>query len=495
MAGTSLGRQLKAREIAHLVRGGELTAVQVLEEHYRRIDAAEPRIRAFLDLSRARAHADAERIDRQRRDGQARGRLLGVPIAIKDNICSMGELTTCASRILEGFRSTYDATVVSRIKAEGGVIVGKTNMDEFAMGSSTENSARQQTCNPWDLSRIPGGSSGGSAAAVAARVVPLALGSDTGGSIRQPAALTGTVGFKPTYGRVSRYGLVAFASSLDQIGPIAADVEDAALLFEVLAGADDRDSTCLPEPAPDVGSALKRPLRGMRIGRAREYLSAGIHPQIAQATEAALQALATEGAQIVDVSLPNTGAAIPAYYLVATSEASSNLARFDGVRYGPRAETPDLLGLYESTRHDGFGPEVRRRIMMGTYSLSAGYYDAYYAKALKVRRLIQNDFKSNFERVDALLVPTSPVCAFKLGEKLDPLQMYLCDIFTAPANLAGIPGASVPFALSSERLPIGLQVLCPALHDARTLQVAWALEQVAPARHEICPVAQELLPD
>jgi aspartyl-tRNA(Asn)/glutamyl-tRNA(Gln) amidotransferase subunit A len=329
---------------------------------------------------------------------------------------------------------------------------------------------------------------------VAARVVTLALGSDTGGSIRQPAALTGIVGFKPTYGRVSRYGLVAFASSLDQIGPMAADVEDAALLYGVIGGHDARDSTSLPAALPDPLATLRKPIAGLRIGRAKEYLSEGIHPEIAAATQAALDALAAQGAKIVDVSLPHTDAAIPAYYLVATSEASANLARFDGVRYGPRAKANDLLGLYEITRHDGFGPEVRRRIMMGTYSLSAGYYDAYYLKALKVRRLIRQDFDRAFEKVDALLVPTSPITAFKLGEKVDdPLQMYLCDIFTAPTNLAGIPGISLPFSLSKDRLPIGLQVLCPALEDARTLQIAFALEQVAPAREQLSPIARELV--
>jgi aspartyl-tRNA(Asn)/glutamyl-tRNA(Gln) amidotransferase subunit A len=406
----------------------------------------------------------------------------GIPIAIKDIINVMGQPCTCASKILNGYRAPYDATVIQKLRAAGAIPFGKTNLDEFAMGSSTENSAVKSTRNPWDLSRVPGGSSGGSAAAVAADEAFGGLGSDTGGSIRQPAALCGVVGLKPTYGRVSRFGLVAFASSLDQIGPVTKTVRDAALIMNAIAGYDPQDSTSLNEPVPDYVANLGNDLRGIRLGVPKEYMIEGIDPQVRGAIDAAVKQLSSLGAEIVEVSLPGTGYAVAVYYIIATAEASANLARFDGVRYGYRAENPkDVLDLYGRTREEGFGPEVKRRIILGTYVLSSGYYDAYYLRALKVRELIRRDFTRVFENVDALISPTSPVAAFKLGERVaDPLQMYLADIFTIAANLAGICGISIPcgFAeLDGHRLPIGLQLLGKPLDEARILQIAHAYEQ------------------
>jgi aspartyl-tRNA(Asn)/glutamyl-tRNA(Gln) amidotransferase subunit A len=394
----------------------------------------------------------------------------------------MGQPCTCGSKILNGYRATYDATVIQKLRAAGAIPFGKTNLDEFAMGSSTENSAIKLTRNPWDLSRVPGGSSGGSAAAVAADVAFGALGSDTGGSIRQPAALSGVVGFKPTYGRVSRFGLVAFASSLDQIGPLTKTVCDSALIMSAIAGHDPQDSTSLNEPVPDYVAKLGNDLRGVRLGLPKEYMTEGIDSQVKAAINAAVEQMNSLGAEIVEVSLPHTDYAVAVYYILATAEASANLARFDGVRYGYRAENPkDILDLYGRTREEGFGPEVKRRVVLGTYVLSSGYYDAYYLRAQKVRELIRQDFAKAFENIDALISPTSPVPAFKLGERTaDPLQMYLADIFTIAANLAGICGISLPcgFAeVDGHRLPIGLQLLGKPLDEARIFQIAHAYEQ------------------
>ncbi|HEC36451.1 MAG TPA: Asp-tRNA(Asn)/Glu-tRNA(Gln) amidotransferase subunit GatA, partial [Anaerolineae bacterium] len=404
--------------------------------------------------------------------------LQGIPLAVKDVLCTAGVPTTCGSRILEDFVPPYDATAVARLKAARAVLLGKTNTDEFAMGSSTENSAFFPTRNPWDLSRVPGGSSGGSAAAVAAGECLGALGTDTGGSVRQPAAFCGVVGLKPTYGRVSRYGLVAFASSLDQVGVLAKDVTDTAILLGVIAGHDPLDSTSVDASVPDYTAALTGDIRGVRIGVPREYFIPGMQPEVEAAVRAALDQLADLGAEVIEVSLPHTDYALPAYYLIAPAEASANLARYDGVRYGLRVEQPTLEATYEATRGQGFGPEVKRRIMLGTYALSAGYYDAYYLKAQKVRTLIKQDFDRAFERVDVIVAPTTPTTAFRLGEKVDdPIQMYLSDVFTLAANLAGICGVSLPCGFDGEGLPIGMQVMGPAFGEETILRVAHAYEQ------------------
>ena len=409
--------------------------------------------------------------------GRDPGPLAGVPIALKDNMCTRGVETTCSSRILEGWKPPYDATVVSRLAAMGAVSVGKTNLDEFAMGSSTENSAFGVTLNPRDTSRVAGGSSGGSAAAVAAGFAPVSLGSDTGGSIRQPAALCGVVGVKPTYGTVSRYGLVAFASSLDQIGPFATDVRDAALVLEAISGHDPMDSTSIPRDRLDVMSVLQHDVTGMRIGRITD-MPEGADADVLERLEIAFDSLRAAGATIVDVQLPSLKYGLTAYYLIAPAEASSNLARYDGVRYGMRVESPDTNSMYMATRAAGFGDEVKRRIMLGTYALSAGYFDAYYGKALKVRRLISDDFARAYEKADVLLTPTSPIPAFKVGEKADdPLSMYLCDVYTIPTNLAGHPAMSVPFGDSRDGLPIGVQVLAPTLGEQAMFKVAASLER------------------
>jgi aspartyl-tRNA(Asn)/glutamyl-tRNA(Gln) amidotransferase subunit A len=404
--------------------------------------------------------------------------LAGVPVAIKDNMCVQGTRTTCASKILENFMANYDATAIAKLRAAGAILFGKTNLDEFAMGSSTENSAYFTTKNPWDPSRIPGGSSGGSAAAVAARLTPLSLGSDTGGSIRQPAALCGIVGMKPTYGRVSRFGLVAFASSLDQIGPFAWNTQDAALLLQVISGYDPKDSTSVDLPVPDYLKEVNAPLKGVRVGLPKEYFIAGTDPDVDRSVKDAVKVFRSLGAEVVDVSLPHTDAGLSVYYVLAPSEASSNLARFDGVRYGHRsARATNLLEQYELSRDEGFGPEVKRRIMLGTYALSSGYYDAYYLKAQKVRTLIKQDFDRAFENVDLLLTPTAPTPAFKAGEKSDdPLKMYLSDVFTISCNLAGGPGLSLPCGFSSEGLPLGLQILGRPFEDERVLAAAHAYE-------------------
>jgi aspartyl-tRNA(Asn)/glutamyl-tRNA(Gln) amidotransferase subunit A len=466
---------LNIADLQALLRKREVSPRNVLDLLRARIEELEPKIDAYLSIDFEAAAKEAEKADVDLPLG-------GVPIAIKDIINVAGQPCTCASKILRNYRAPYDATVIRKLRVAGAIPFGKTNMDEFAMGSSTENSSVKLTHNPWDLSRVPGGSSGGSAAAVAADGAFGGLGTDTGGSIRQPAALSGVVGVKPSYGRVSRFGVVAFASSLDQVGPLTKTVRDSALIMNAIAGHDSYDSTSLNEPVPDYTAALGRDLKGIRLGLPKEYMIEGIDPQVKAAIDAAVKQLQSLGAEIVDVSLPHTDYAIAAYYIIATAEASANLARFDGVRYGHRAENPkDLLDHYGRTREEGFGAEVKRRIILGTYVLSSGYYDAYYLRAQKVRQLIRQDFVQAFEKVDALVSPTSPVPAFKLGERTaDPLQMYLADIFTNAANLAGICGISLPCGFAQadgHRLPIGLQLLGKALDEARILQIAHAYEQ------------------
>ncbi len=462
-------------EVQGLLRRREISPTEVLQALEERINAVDPKIGAYLKHDLAPALAEAEKADVSLPLG-------GIPIAIKDLINVQGQQCTCGSKILRGYRAPYSATAIEKLRTHGAIPFGRMNMDEFAMGSSTENSSAWVTRNPWDLSRVPGGSSGGSAAAIAADIAFGALGTDTGGSIRQPAALSGIVGFKPSYGRVSRFGLVAFASSLDQIGPLTKTVQDSALLMNAIAGHDARDSTSLDAPVPDYAQNLGRDLKGIRIGLPKEYMIEGVDPVVKSAVMAAVKQLASLGAEIIEVSLPHTDYAISVYYILATAEASANLARFDGVRYGHRAENvSNLLDHYARTRAEGFGPEVKRRIILGTYVLSSGYYDAYYLRAQKVRELIRRDFAAAFEKVDALISPTSPVPAFKLGERTaDPLQMYLADIFTIAANLAGICGISVPcgFAkMEGYRLPIGLQLLGKPLDEARIFQMAHAYEQ------------------
>jgi aspartyl-tRNA(Asn)/glutamyl-tRNA(Gln) amidotransferase subunit A len=473
---------MTALEIARAVRAGERSAVDVVEEYLGRIDEREGDVHAFNLVHADRARAAAQAVDDAVKAGKDPGPLAGVPIALKDNLCTRGIETTCSSRILEGWRPPYDATVVERVTSAGAISVGKTNLDEFAMGSSTENSAFGATRNPHDLARVPGGSSGGSAAAVAAGFAPLSLGSDTGGSIRQPAALCGVVGVKPTYGLVSRYGLVAFASSLDQIGPFASSVADAALLLEVIAGHDPMDSTSLEEPAPAVTQVLDAGVDGLRIGVLHELLDAeGIAPDVRRRTEEAAEALASAGAKVEEASVPAATYGLSAYYLIAPAEASSNLARYDGVRYGLRVDAASTGEMNTATRTAGFGAEVKRRIMLGTYALSAGYYDAYYGKAQQVRTLIIRDFRAAYEAFDLLLSPTSPTTAFELGAKIDdPLTMYLNDVCTIPSNLAGDPAISVPFGTGDDGLPIGVQLLAPALGEMTMFRAAAVLEEAAP---------------
>jgi aspartyl-tRNA(Asn)/glutamyl-tRNA(Gln) amidotransferase subunit A len=466
---------LNIADLQGLLRARKVSPREVLEALQTRIADVEPKIDAYLSRDFDAALKEAEKVNVDLPLG-------GVPIAIKDIINVAGQPCTCASKILANYRAMYDATVIRKLRAAGAIPFGKMNMDEFAMGSSTENSSVKPTRNPWDLSRVPGGSSGGSAAAVVADAAFGALGTDTGGSIRQPAALSGLVGLKPTYGRVSRFGVTAFASSLDQVGPLTKTVRDAAFIMRAIAGHDPLDSTSLNEPVPDYVAELKGDLRGVKLGLPKEYMIEGIDPQVKSAIDVAIKQLQSLGAEIVDVSLPHTDYGIAVYYFLATAEASANLARFDGVRYGYRAENPkDLLDHYGRTREEGFGAEVKRRIILGTYVLSSGYYDAYYIRAQKVRELIRQDFAKAFEKVDAIVSPTSPVPAFKLGERTaDPLQMYLADIFTNTGNLAGICGISVPcgFAkIDNVQLPIGLQLLGKALDEARIFQIAYAYEQ------------------
>ncbi len=470
-----------AAAVAKAVRAGDVTAVEVIEEALARLDATEGDLHCFQTVLGDKARREAARVDEAVGEGRDPGPLAGVPIALKDNLCTHGIETTCSSRILEGWRPPYDATVVERLRGAGAVAVGKTNLDEFAMGSSTENSAFGPTHNPWDLSRVPGGSSGGSAAAVAAGVVPLAFGSDTGGSIRQPASLCGVVGIKPTYGVVSRYGLIAFASSLDQIGPFAPTVADAALALEVIGGGDPRDSTCLARPAPRLIEVLGRGVEGLRVGVLEDFVD-DVSASCRRAANDAADALAAAGAKVDAVSVPEARLGLPAYYVIAPAEASSNLARYDGVRYGLRVEGPDVEAMNARTRAAGFGREVRRRIMIGTYALSAGYYDAYYGQAQRVRTLVTRAFDAAYERFDVLLSPTTPSEAFELGAKTaNPIEMYLSDLCTVSSNLTGQPAISVPYALGDEGLPVGVQVMAPALGEALMVQVAAVLEQAAPA--------------
>ena len=467
-----------AVEIAAGVRAGTHTARQVVEEHLATIGARDPELHAFNLVMADEARAGADAIDLAVAQGKDPGPLAGVPVALKDNMCTRGVPTTCSSRILEGWRPPYNATVVDRIAAAGGIFVGKTNLDEFAMGSSTENSAFGPTRNPRDPTRVPGGSSGGSAAAVAAGFAPLAIGSDTGGSIRQPASLCGVVGMKPTYGVVSRYGLVALASSLDQIGPFSATVEDAATLLEVIAGHDPRDSTSLDRPAPSVVAEVNKGVEGLRVGVVRELLD-GVAPDVAARVHEAVDALTGAGAKVDEASVPAAVYGLTAYYLIQPAEASSNLARYDGVRYGLRVDGADTLSMYTATRAAGFGAEVKRRIMLGTYALSAGYYDAYYGQALRTRTLIVRDFDAAYEKFDVLLSPTSPTTAFEFGAKADPLTMYLSDVCTIPSNLTGHPAISVPFGTGSDGLPVGVQVMAPALGEPVLFRAAAAVERAA----------------
>jgi aspartyl-tRNA(Asn)/glutamyl-tRNA(Gln) amidotransferase subunit A len=471
---TAAGTTPSATDIRERIVRGDLTAEAACEQALARISAVDAELHAFQHVDADRALTRARALDRQ---PDRTGRLHGVPVAIKDNLSVTGVPTTAGSRVLEGYRPAFDATVVERLERAGAIIVGKTVCDEFAMGSSTENSAYGPSRNPWDVGRTPGGSSGGSAVAVAASMTPLALGSDTGGSIRQPAALCGVVGVKPTYGRVSRYGLIAFASSLDQIGPCSRTVADAACCLEVISGADPCDSTAAPMEPPDFGPALTGDVAGTRIGVPRHLLEAGVDAGVMTAFEESLRTLERLGAEVRTIELPHSRYAIPVYYLVATAEASSNLARYDGVRYGVRTPAPTLDDMYDQTRSAGFGPEVKRRIMLGTYVLSAGYYDAYYLKAQQVRTLIRQDFDRAFGEVDTVALPTSPTEAFPLGERVaDPLQMYLADAFTVSAPLAGLPALSVPCGFTERTLPVGLQLVGKAWDEATLFRVAQAYE-------------------
>lgn len=458
-------------------------AVQACLDRVERVDG---RVNAFLSYDAEDALSQADEADKKLANGDAPGPLTGIPVAIKDIIAVKGQPLTCGSRMLSSFKCPYNAAVIERLKAAGAVVFGRLNMDEFAMGSSTEHSSVKRTQNPWDLSRIPGGSSGGSAASVIADESIASLGSDTGGSIRQPAALCGCVGLKPTYGRVSRYGLVAFASSLDQIGPLTKNVHDAAALLEAISGPDDRDSTCVPREVPGYTKQLTGDIKGLKIGLPKEYMVEGLDSEVRDAVEAAIKQLESLGAEIVEISLPHTEYAIATYYIVATAEASANLARYDGIRYGLREPGSNPIELYEKTRGSGFGPEVKRRVILGTYVLSSGYYDAYYLRAQKVRTLIRRDFTEAFKKVDSIVTPTTPTPAFKAGEKSDdPLQMYLSDIFTSSCNLAGICGISLPCGFTgSPKLPIGLQFLGDAFGEETLLKIAHAYEQSTPWHRE-----------
>jgi aspartyl-tRNA(Asn)/glutamyl-tRNA(Gln) amidotransferase subunit A len=483
---------LSAKELCDGIAAGEISSVEATKDVFQRIDKLEPVIGAYISTYRDEALETATDVDQRIMAGEPVGELAGVPVAIKDNMCTTFGATTCASRILENFHAPYNATVVEKLLAADAVIVGKANMDEFAMGSSTENSGLKRTVNPWDSFRVPGGSSGGSAAAVAGRLCFAALGSDTGGSIRQPASFCGVVGLKPTYGRVSRYGLVAYGSSLDQIGPITRTVADSALLMNVIAGHDSADSTSVDEsvaPVCDYLAKLDEPIEKLKIAIVPEFVS-GADEQVQKALNDAIDVYKKLGAEIIEISMPHLDYAIAAYYLVATAEASSNLARYDGVHYGHRSDrAEDYIEVYSKSREEAFGKEVKRRIMLGTYALSSGYYDAYYLKALKVRNLIRADFTEAFEKCDCIMMPVSPTTAFKIGEKIDdPLTMYLSDIYTIAANLAGIPGISIPCGFDEDNLPIGLQILAPAFGEQKLLQIARMFEKQTDWHQREAPV-------
>lgn len=481
---------LTVTETVDAIRSGRMSAREAVAECVAAVARRDPELHSIVHLDAAAALAAAEAIDARLAAGEAVGPLAGVPVALKDNICTVVGPTTCASNILRNYVSPFAAHVVERLESAGAVIVAKTNLDEFAMGSSTENSAFSPTRNPWDPGRVAGGSSGGSAAAVAARLVPCALGSDTGGSIRQPAAFTGVVGLKPTYGRVSRYGLVAFGSSLDQIGPITRDVRDAAWLLSVIAGHDARDATSSKRALPDYAAALDQPLAGLRIGVAAEDFQDGLDDQVGASVETALAAMRDRGAELIEIRLPHLKYAVACYYVVATAEASSNLARYDGVHYGFRTAHPsDIIDLYASSRREGFGAEVKRRIMLGTFVLSSGYYDAYYDKALKVRTLIRGDFEKAFADVDVIVSPVTPTTAFPVGQKAnDPLSMYLADVYTTSANLAGLPAISVPCGIDDAQLPIGMQMTAPWFHEERLLAAAHQYQLITD-HHRRAPTA------
>ena len=465
---------LTAHELKELINKEGLDPAKIVEDVFSRIGRVEPKVNALAFPNKPSALASAKKFS-----GNKKGRLSGIPVLIKDNICVEGEDTTCASKILKGFKPPYDATVVKKLKNAGAILIGKSNMDEFAFGSSCETSCYGPTRNPWNLDRAPGGSSGGSSAAVAADETILALGSDTGGSIRQPASLCGVVGLKPTYGRVSRYGLIAFASSLDQIGPITKDVEDAALLLGVIAGYDEMDSTSVDIPVPDYTGSLTKDVRGLRIGVPKEYFIKGLDKEVDEAVKKSIDILKGLGAKVIDISLPHTEYSVSTYYIVAPAEASSNLARFDGVQYGLRSvKSGNIVDMFTQARSEGFGDEAKRRILLGTYSLSAGYYDAYYLKAQKVRTRIKEDFDNAFKICDLIVTPTSPTPAFKIGERIDdPIAMYLSDCFTIPANLAGLPAISVPCGFTKEGLPIGLQILAKPFDEETLLRASYAFEQ------------------
>ncbi|MDA8096840.1 MAG: Asp-tRNA(Asn)/Glu-tRNA(Gln) amidotransferase subunit GatA [Clostridia bacterium] len=470
--------ELTAHKLHNLLTSKEIRAEEVCLAVFKRINQVEDKVKAYLSLVREEALEKARAVDQKIDRGEAISPLAGIPVALKDNLCTKGLKTTCASKILYNFVPPYNATVVDKLRQEDAVITGKTNMDEFAMGSSTENSAFQKTCNPWSLDCVPGGSSGGSAAAVAAGEAICALGSDTGGSIRQPAAFCGVVGMKPTYGTVSRYGLVAFASSLDQIGPFARDVTDCALMLNAISGHDSMDSTSVPTELPDYRNALVEDIDGFRIGVPAEYFAAGLDDRVRRVIEEAITVLEQRGARVEETTLPHTEYALPTYYIIAPAEASSNLARYDGVRYGYRVEeAEDVVDMFSRTRSRGFGAEVKRRVMLGTYALSAGYYDAYYLKALKVRTLIRRDFERAFEKFDFLISPTAPSTAFRFGEKVDdPLTMYLSDVFTLAVNLAGLPGVSIPAGFV-DGMPVGLQLIGKPFSESTLLRAAYTFEQ------------------
>ena len=466
------------RELHQQLIQREISAVELAEQTFQRITQVEPEVHAFLTLTRERALAQARRVDEKIRAGEALSPLAGIPVALKDNLCTIGAPMTCASKILQGYMPPYESTVTHKLDEAGALFMGKTNLDEFAMGSSTENSAFGPSRNPWNTRCVPGGSSGGSAVAVAAGEAVYSLGSDTGGSIRQPAALCGVVGLKPTYGLVSRYGLVAFASSLDQIGPFAPTVEDAALVLQTLAGHDPKDSTSLRVEIPDYTQSLIPDLKGVRVGVVREFFGPGTDPDVQAAVESAIQTMKELGASVQEISCPRFQYGLSVYYIIAPCEASANLARYDGVRYGFRKAADSLIPMYSETRDEGFGPEVKRRIMIGTYALSAGYYDAYYLKAQKVRTLIKQDFLEAYQKVDVLVGPTSPTTAFEFGAKAsDPLTMYLSDVCTIPLNLGGGAGISIPCGLDRKGLPIGLQIMSDALQESKLFRVAYAYEQ------------------